>query len=55
MTREQFTALVDLIEAIATQCIADCKDTPPAVMLEVRRLAIKCKREAMDLLVEKQE
>lgn len=55
MTREQFSALVGLIEAIAMQCIAECNNTSPAVMLETRRVAEKCGQEAMDLLVEKQE
>lgn len=55
MTREQFTALVDLIEAIAMEYYAERSNTPPALMLDVRRLAIKCRQEAMDLLVEKQE
>jgi|GEM_PF-6374357 len=55
MNEDQFTALVDLIEAIINENLAENNDAPPGVMLEARQNAEKCRREAHKLLVNPQE
>jgi len=55
MTEDQFTALIDLIEAIINENLAENNDAPPGVMLEARQDTARCRREAHKLLVNPQE